>query len=449
MNQRSTTRTSAADVDSPAMLPIATPPRRTAPPAKNAADPALGRIAQWGSRLFVALLIVFLCFQGTKWLGTFAFGLAFVGVALDVYLTFRILKFPDLTIDGSFPLGACVYAAAAELWGWSPLLATAAGMLAGGLAGLCTGLLHTRLKIDGLLASIIVMIAAYTVNVRVMGGKPQMPLQNDNLITPFQKIATDLFGTVQRTGVKSLDGAGRALVECVFFGLIALGLIVLVNWFLHTELGLSIRATGDNEYMIRALGVNTDNTKLLVLALGNAFAGLCGALIAPYQAFADVNMGRGMIIVGLVALILGESLIAPRTTLLALFGLALGAVAYRVFYTFIIGLSVTQAAAVRVVLTALCVALVAYAVAWLYARGEGSRAGVVIGGVIGGALLVVSFTGLVYAASIAGTALEKTALFKLEIEDIELALSVVIVVALAVPGIRKSVTTRRFAAAKG
>ncbi|MDX2358289.1 ABC transporter permease [Dietzia sp. PP-33] len=244
-------------------------------------------------------------------IGTVEVGLIYGVMALGVYLTFRVLNFPDLTVDGSFTTGAAT-AAMGILAGWNPVLATLAGFVTGFLAGTVTGLLHTKGKIDGLLAGILTMIALWSVNLRIMDGANIPLLRSDTVFTPLQD--ADLLG----------EWPGVAILAVV---VLLLGLVVL--WFLTTDLGLSIRATGDNGPMISSFGVSTDFTKTLTLALSNGFVGMCGALIAQYRGFADISMGIGLILVGLASVIIGQAVLGQRKLVLAVFAVILGALLYQ------------------------------------------------------------------------------------------------------------------------
>ena len=244
-------------------------------------------------------------------IGAVEVGLIYGVMALGVYLTFRVLNFPDLTVDGSFTTGAAT-AAIALLAGWHPVLATLAGFLTGFLAGVVTGLLHTKGKIDGLLAGILTMIALWSVNLRIMDGANVPLLRQDTAFTPMRD-----------AGILGTWGGVAVLAVAV----VLLGIVVV--WFLTTDLGLSIRATGDNGPMISSFGVSTDFTKTLTLALSNGFVGMCGALVAQYQGFADISMGIGLILVGLASVIMGQAVLSQRTLLLAIFAVVVGAVLYR------------------------------------------------------------------------------------------------------------------------
>ena len=234
-------------------------------------------------------------------------GLAFGFVAIGVYLTFRVLGFPDLTVDGSFALGGAV-AAVLIVDDVDPFLATLAAVGAGLLAGLTTSLLNTKLKIPALLASILVMVALYSINLRIM-GRSNLPLLRE--ITIFS-LASRLPGLETRLAY-----------QLAVAGVLAVVIFFILNWFLRTEIGLALRATGDNEQMVRGAGVDTDKTTILGVSVANGLIAFSGAVIAQGQGFSDVNMGIGMIIIGLAAVIIGEALFRPKGVarlLLAVFG---------------------------------------------------------------------------------------------------------------------------------
>lgn len=247
-------------------------------------------------------------------------GLLYCFMVLGVFITFRVLDFPDLTVDGSLPLGAAVTAALITA-GQSPLLATGMGVLAGLCAGVAVGLLHMLLKTGDasnygpkLLAGILMMTALYTVNLRVM-GKANTPLLGVETI--FDKLG----------GMLSVVLTSWSLVLV----LLALALIVkfLLDWFLHTEIGLCLQATGDNEQMIRAMGTNTDLTRILGLAIANGLVALSGSLVAQQQGFADVGMGIGTIVAGLASVIIGEALFGMHSISWTLFSVIGGSIVYR------------------------------------------------------------------------------------------------------------------------
>jgi len=246
-------------------------------------------------------------------LGAFEIGLIFALVALGVLISFRILRFPDLTVDGSFPLGGAV-AATLIAAGTDPFSATIAATLAGALAGTITGWLNVRLRIMDLLASILMMIALYSINLRIM-GRPNVPLITEPTV----------FTLLQ----------SEALADYVFRPLLLVGVVLvaklLLDWFFTTQTGLAMRATGSNPRMARAQGVNTGWMILGGMALSNALVGLAGALFAQTQGGADISMGVGTIVIGLAAVIVGESILPSRKLFLATLAVILGAIVYRFF----------------------------------------------------------------------------------------------------------------------
>ncbi|MDL5037797.1 ABC transporter permease [Comamonas resistens] len=246
-------------------------------------------------------------------LGAIEIGLIFSLVALGVFISFRLLRFPDLTVDGSFPLGGAVCAVLIST-GTNPWLATLAGTAAGAVAGLITGWLNVRLKIMDLLASILMMIGLYSVNLRIMGG-PNVPLIND----------PTLFTMLQPDSVP----------DYVMRPIIMLGFVIVaklaLDWFFATERGLAIRSTGSNARMARAQGVNTGAMILLGMAISNGLVGLAGALFVQTQGGSDISMGIGTIVIGLAAVIVGETILPSRRIIWATLAVVLGAVVYRFF----------------------------------------------------------------------------------------------------------------------
>lgn len=261
-------------------------------------------------------------------------------MALGVYITFRVLNFADLTVDGSFTLGGAL-SALLVLNGVDPLLAILFATIGGMAAGLCTGVLNTKLRIPGLLASILTQIALYSINLRVMGSPNISLLRIDTLFTRVRDL-----GFPDRWVTLAL-----ALVFTV-------AVIALMYWFFGTEIGSAIRATGDNPRMIRALGVHTDTTTILALVLGNGLVALSGGLIAQQQGYSDIGMGTGAIVIGLAAIIIGEVLFFKSTFYLRLTGVIVGAVVYRIVIALVlrVGLRSTD----MKLFTAILVALALY-----------------------------------------------------------------------------------------
>lgn len=260
------------------------------------------------------------------WLGAIATGLAYGFVAMGVYLSFRVLDFPDLTIDGSLPLGAGL-AATLIVSGWNPYLTLPVAFVGGALAGMITALIATRLQIHSLLASILVTTGLLSVNLRIM-GRSNIPLLNTDSI--FSPLADPFKAWLQAIGGDTAAKMSGNLLAILLFTVLILAVKWALDWFMRTEVGLALRATGDNPQMIRALGANTDRMIVLGLALSNGLVGLAGALVAQYQGFADVNMGLGLIIAGLAAVILGETLFRPRHFHTATTAVITGMVLYRI-----------------------------------------------------------------------------------------------------------------------
>lgn len=264
--------------------------------------------------------------------GAVALGLLYALMALGVYITFRILDFPDLTVDGSFATGGGI-AAIMISTGYHPAIATLAAFGGGLLAGVCTGLLHTKGKVNGLLAGILMMIALHSINIRIM-GRPNVSIVNmDTLISSIVK-PVGLFILVM--------------------GIAVLIVKLLLDAFLHTDLGLALRATGDNERMIRSFGANTDGTKILGVSLSNGLVALSGALIAQQGGFADVTMGVGMIVIGLASVIIGEAIFGARTVFMATLAVVIGAIIYRIVIAIALRVELFEASDLKLV-TALIV----------------------------------------------------------------------------------------------
>ena len=245
-------------------------------------------------------------------LGAIEIGLIFGLVALGVFMSFRIINFPDLTVDGSFPLGAAV-AATLIVAGWNPVAATAVACVAGAVAGWITAWLNVKLKIMQLLASILVMIALYSINLRVM-GKPNVALISEP--TVFSMVD---FGMPEQWAKPAL------------LLLIVIAAKIMIDMFFASEAGLAMRATGGNARMARAQGISTDFHTMAGLALSNALVALAGALFAQSQGVADISMGVGSIVIGLAAVIIGETLLPARSMAITTLACVLGALLYRFF----------------------------------------------------------------------------------------------------------------------
>lgn len=247
-----------------------------------------------------------------EFLGTLEVGFVFGLVALGTFLTFRVLDFPDLTVEGSFPLGAAVTASLIVGGHWNPWLATLAAPVAGFAAGLLTAYLNVRFKILHILAGILVAISLYSINLRIMGG-PNKPL----LGTP--------------TILSAFEGWGYPtyMITPVFLGLLLLTAMGLIDLFLSTGTGLAMRATGANPAMAEANGIDTGRARLIGVGLANALCALSGALFAQLFGAADAYMGIGVIIVGLASVIVGMALVPSRLIYQATFACIVGALLYR------------------------------------------------------------------------------------------------------------------------
>jgi putative ABC transport system permease protein len=271
-------------------------------------------------------------------------GLVFGIMALGVYITFKILNFADLSVDGSFPLGAAV-AASLIVGGHSPFTATLAAILAGALAGYATGILNTSGKISDLLAGILTMTSLYSINLRIM-GRPNIPLLNQPTV----------FSIIQDAAKKIFPGFPVQYMYLILFIIVVLAIKVLLDAFLKTQLGFSLRATGDNPQMIRSQGVDTDMTKRIGLSLSNALISLSGALVAQYQGFADVGMGIGTIIAGLASVIIGDALLGEKSIFIATLGVLFGSFLYRFSISLVLSFRLAQASDLKL-FTALVVIL--------------------------------------------------------------------------------------------
>jgi putative ABC transport system permease protein len=260
--------------------------------------------------------------------GTFTIGFILSLLALGVFISFRIFAFPDITADGSVTLGASV-AATLLIHGVPPPVASLAAFGTGVLAGACTGMLHTRFKINPLLSGILVMTALYSVNLHVMGSSNISLLGVNTLATQSERIGMKLM-----RGATSFDLAGWdvSVRDAMVLAAIVLAVMLtgtLLYWFLRTNLGIAMRATGDNVQMIRALGVNDGNMIVFGIAISNGFVALSGALLAQYQGFADVGMGIGMVVWGLASVIIGEALVGTNQLGLTIIGAVMGSVLFR------------------------------------------------------------------------------------------------------------------------
>ncbi|OOF15925.1 ABC transporter permease [Salinivibrio sp. PR932] len=248
--------------------------------------------------------------------GTLEVGLIYGLVALGVYLTFRVLDFPDLTVDGSFPMGAAV-AATLIVAGYNPWFATAVAILAGGITGLVTAFLTVKCGILNLLSSILTMIAAFSINIRIMGRPNIALLGEETILTPFEQL-----------------GIAPVYLRPLVVGVLVIISGLLVIRLLASDFGLGLRATGVNPRMVKAQGGSTAMYTYFGLALSNAFVGFAGALFAQTNSFADVTSGVGTIVVGLAAVILGQTLIPGRKVWVAVVAVIVGSILYRLAVAF-------------------------------------------------------------------------------------------------------------------
>lgn len=255
-------------------------------------------------------------------LGAVDLGLIWGFLALGVYITFRLLDIADLTVDGSFTTGGAV-CAVCVLNGIHPLLALLISILAGFLAGAITGILHTKCKIPAILAGILTQIGLYSINLRIMGGRANLPLTTANTLFADLSVSLD----INRYYI--------ALVISIIFVII---FIALLYWFFGTELGSAIRATGNNEQMARSLGINTDTMKLLGLTISNGLVGLSGALYALYGQATDVRVGTGAIVIALASIVIGEVVISSKkgNFALRLTSIIIGSIIYRIIVALVL-----------------------------------------------------------------------------------------------------------------
>jgi len=253
----------------------------------------------------------------TAFIGAIELGLVYSLLAFGTYISFRILKVADLTVDGSFVLGAAVSAIYA--FNDKPLLGIILAILAGAFAGIITASLQTKMGIQPILAGILTMTGLYSINLMVMQGKANIPLLNKTSI--FTYAGDVIEGKLYKT---------FALLIIVF------SVFTILNWFFRTQLGLSIRATGDNEDMCRASSINTDFIKIVGFAVSNAIVALSGALVAQMQQSADVNMGAGMVVISFASIIIGGAIIKNKNITLGLISVIVGSLIYRLIIALIL-----------------------------------------------------------------------------------------------------------------
>lgn len=279
--------------------------------------------------------------------GAVSQGLVWAIMALGVYITFKILDFADMTCDGSFALGGCVSATLVAVFHMNPFLSLIVATIIGGLSGIITGFLHTRLKINAVLSGILTMIALYSINLRIM-GQSNTPLNGvDTIVTLIIKVLPESLQL--NSNINNIVTMGIGIV----FSAVLIGVLY---WFFGTEIGSVIRATGNNEAMVRALGGNTDSIKIIALIISNGFVSLSGALVAQSQGYADVGMGTGTLVIGLASIVIGEAIFHRKFNFAyKLMSVVIGSVLYRVIIAVVLQLGLKSSD--LKLLTAIIVAL--------------------------------------------------------------------------------------------
>lgn len=286
-------------------------------------------------------------------IGTIGQGLLWSLLAIGVFLTFRVLDIADLTVEGSFPMGAAI-SAILLINGFNPIVSILGAAVGGMIAGAVTGWIHTKLKIPALLAGILTMIALYSINLHIM-GKANVPLLRvDTIYTMLGQVLP-----LDRTLMLAIVGLIVAVVTCL-----------VLFWFFGTEIGAALRATGVNPQMIRAQGVNTDTMIVLGLLLSNGFVAVSGALIAQGNGYADVGMGIGTIVIGLASVIIGEVIFGTKSFVRSLIAVVLGSIVYRIVIAIVlyIGMPPNDLKLFTAVLVAIALSLPTLKAKWLARR---------------------------------------------------------------------------------
>lgn len=266
-------------------------------------------------------------------LGALQLGLLYALMALGVYITFRILNIPDLTVDGSFTLGLALSAVFAIKG--HPYIGIVTAIVGGAAAGLCTGLLHTKVKIHPILSGILTMTALYSVNLYIMGSSANISLMG----------APTIFNQF----IHLLGNTPLAISRLILCALLCIVVVFLMGILFQTQLGMSIRATGDNEDMVSSSSINPAFTKCITLAIANALVALSGAFIAQYQNFADISSGSGMVVIGLASVIIGEAIFGRRSVTLGLICAAVGSIIYRIIIAIALQTKIFPAFALKLV----------------------------------------------------------------------------------------------------
>ena len=279
--------------------------------------------------MFETFLDFLVPFSGAM-LGAVSQGVLWGIMALGVYITFKILDFADMTVDGSFALGGCV-CALLIVRGVNPLIAVLVATIAGSIAGLVTGFLTTKFKIPGILAGILVQLALYSINLHVLGGPNQ----------PLTRVHTTIMDWINKAfNLSEFFPYSATSVSSLITGIIFTGAaIAILYWFFGTELGSAIRSTGDNAAMSRAQGINTDSMQILALMIANALVAMSGSLVMQQQRFGDVSMGIGTIVIGLASIIIGEVIFGKRFGFWwSLLSVVFGSVIYRLIIALVLQL---------------------------------------------------------------------------------------------------------------
>ncbi len=254
--------------------------------------------------------------------GAISQGILWGIMALGVYITFRLLDFADLTVDGSFATGGAVCAVLVSA-GWDPFLSILIAMLAGAAAGFITAILHTKCEIPAILAGILTQIGLYSINLRIMGRSNTPLLQFDTI---FSKLSD----------VLNIPSAWVSMIVGIIIAIIT---IAVLYWFFGTEIGSAVRATGNNERMVRALGENTNTTKIIGLMLSNGLIAIAGALVTQSQGYADVKMGIGAIVIGLASIVIGEVIFGKKAGFaIRLTSIVVGSIVYRIIVAIVLQL---------------------------------------------------------------------------------------------------------------
>lgn len=261
-------------------------------------------------------------------IGAFTMGLILALLSLGTLISFRMIRFTDITVDGSIVLGAAL-TAVLLVQGWSPWVAALLSALAGAAAGMVTAILHTRFKIQQILAGILVMTALYSINLRIMGRSNIPLLDVESISSAPEMILQRLCGANGRLNFFGWSVPAGDLAIFITSLVVVAGCGILLRWFLLTHFGTALRAAGNNPQMVRAQGINNNSMVVFSLALANGLVALAGSLLAQYQGFADVQMGIGMMVWGLASIIIGEALVGKAGLGLSITGVILGTILFR------------------------------------------------------------------------------------------------------------------------